>query len=67
VNAVEDSVKSVLMIGHNPNFSFFGEYLTGNGFSGMEPCGLLTIKFKNNWTEITQGSGTFASYYHPNH
>lgn len=65
VNEVDDSTTSALMIGHNPTLSFFGEYLTGNGFSGLEPCGLLTISFENDWNEISQGTGTFVSYYHP--
>ncbi len=67
VNALEDDVKSVLLIGHNPTVSFFGEYLTGSGFSGMEPCGLVTISLEMAWREVSQGAGTFVSYYHPNH
>lgn len=68
VNAIEDTAKSALLIGHNPTLSFFAEYLTGSGFSGMEPCGLVTIKFEDiKWSEISQSSGIFAAYYHPNH
>lgn len=67
LNGFEPSLKSILLIGHNPAISFFGEYLTGNGFAGMEPCGLLTITFESDWNEISQGSGNFVSYYHPNH
>ncbi len=67
VNEFEDNVKSALLIGHNPTLSFFGEYLTGNGFAGMEPCGILTIQFESSWNELSQGSGNFVSYYHPNH
>lgn len=67
LNGFGESAKSALMIGHNPAISFFGEYLTGNGFAGMEPCGLLTITFDVSWSEISQGSGNFISYFHPNH
>lgn len=67
LNGFENNIKSALMIGHNPTISFFGEYLTGNGFAGMEPCGLVTITFDVMWNEISQGSGEFVSYYHPNH
>lgn len=67
INQVEAGVKSALLIGHNPTMSFFAEYLTGTGFAGMEPCGFVTIEFQStNWVEISQGSGTFVSYYHPN-
>jgi len=67
LNEFDGSVRSALLIGHNPTISFFGEYLTGNAFAGMEPCGLLTITFDEVWSEISQGSGKFVSYYHPNH
>ncbi|MEP1096570.1 MAG: histidine phosphatase family protein [Cyclobacteriaceae bacterium] len=67
LNEFDGSVKSALLIGHNPTISFFGEYLTGNGFAGMEPCGLVTITFDVAWEEISQGSGKFVSYFHPNH
>jgi len=67
INEVEEPARTVLLIGHNPMISFFGEYLTGKGFAGMEPCGLVTITFENSWNEISQGSGSFVSYYHPNH
>ena len=67
LNQVEEGVQSVLLIGHNPTMSFFAEYLTGTGFAGMEPCGFVTIEFENtNWAEVSQGAGTFVSYYHPN-
>ena len=46
LNEIEESAKSVLLIGHNPTMSFFAEYLTGRGFAGMEPCGLVTISFE---------------------
>lgn len=66
INKIEKTVKTVLLIGHNPTLSFFAEYLTGTGFAGMEPCGFVTIEFESgNWAEISQGSGTFGSYYHP--
>ena len=68
INQVGDSVQSVLLIGHNPTMSFFAEYLTGTDFPGIEPCGFVTIRFEEvNWSEISQDSGNFVSYYHPNH
>lgn len=67
VNEAEASAKSVLLIGHNPTMSFFAEYLTGTGFAGMEPCGFVTIEFDGlKWSEVSQGTGTFVSYYPPN-
>lgn len=68
VNEVDSAVKNLLLIGHNPAFTFFSEYLVSTGIDGVEPCGLVTISFDNMaWNEISQGTGIFVSYYHPNH
>ncbi len=66
VNEIGPSVKTVLLIGHNPAITFFAEYLTGAGIENIRPCGLVTIRFKKTgWTRISQSTGIFVSYYHP--
>lgn len=68
LNGVDKSVREVAIIGHNPTITYFGEFLTGTGIGNMEPAGVVSIKFeKVSWEEISQGSGIFVSYYHPNH
>ncbi len=65
---ISDAHKSVAIIGHNPAVTYFGEYLTNSGIGNMEPSGVVTIKFdKLKWKEVSQGSGIFEEYYHPNH
>lgn len=67
VNEVDKKIKSVAIIGHNPTITFFGEYLTNAAIGNMNPAGVVTIKFeKMAWDEISQGSGIFKGYYHPN-
>ncbi len=67
INSTEGSKKSILLIGHNPTISFFSEYLTATTIGDMEPCGMVTIQFEDlEWEEVTQGTGTFVSYNHPN-
>ena len=68
VNRIESGVKTALLVGHNPSISYFAELLTASGIGNMEPCGLVIIRFEGmNWDEVSQGTGIFASYYHPNH
>lgn len=65
---ISDAHKSVAIIGHNPAVTYFGEFLTNSGIGNMEPSGVVTIKFdKLKWKEVSQGSGIFEEYYHPNH
>ena len=68
LNKVSNKHKSIAIIGHNPTITFFGEYISGSVIGNMEPAGVVTIKIdKLKWNEISQGTGTFAGYYHPNH
>lgn len=68
LNDVEKGHREIAIIGHNPTITYFGEFITGSGIGNMEPCGVVTIKFdKVGWEEISQGTGTFVSYFHPNH
>ncbi|WP_436517164.1 SixA phosphatase family protein [Ekhidna sp. To15] len=68
LNDISDETKSIAIIGHNPTITFFGEYLSGSIIGNMEPSGVVTIKIeKLKWKEISQGTGIFVSYYHPDH
>ena len=68
LNDISDRMKSIAIIGHNPAITFLGEYLSGSIIGNMEPAGVVTIFFeKLKWSEISQGTGVFQSYYHPNH
>lgn len=68
LNETSSSHKEVAIIGHNPTITYFGEFLTNSGIGNMEPSGVVTIKFeKLKWSEVSQGTGIFEGYYHPNH
>lgn len=68
LNELSEETNSVAIIGHNPTITFFGEYLSGSIIGNMEPSGVATIKFdKLNWGEVSQGTGIFVNYYHPNY
>ncbi|MEQ8629213.1 histidine phosphatase family protein [Ekhidna sp.] len=68
LNELSENHNEVAIIGHNPTITFFGEYLSNSIIGNMEPAGIVTIKIdKLNWSEVSQGTGIFESYYHPNH
>ncbi|WP_370090444.1 histidine phosphatase family protein [Ekhidna sp.] len=68
LNEIADAHKEVAIIGHNPTITYFGEFLTNSSIGNMEPSGVVTIKFeKLKWREVSQGTGIFEGYYHPNH
>lgn len=68
LNELSEDYSEVTIIGHNPTITFFGEYISGSIIGNMEPAGIVTIKLdKQKWSQISQGTGIFESYYHPNH
>jgi len=68
VNSLDEANQELVIVGHNPAISYFGEYLTNSGIGGMEPCSIVSIRLDDvKWAEVSQGDGIFLSYYHPNH
>ena len=67
VNNLDESVKSVAIVGHNPDISFFAEYLTRADIGGsMEKAGVVVVEFDSvKWAAITNKSGKFLHYYSP--
>ena len=65
LNGVSSSVQSVLIVGHNPDITFFGEYLTKHalGFS-METASVVAISIPDDlqWAEISENTCTFVAY-----
>ena len=52
------SLNCLLMVGHNPTLSYFGEWLTGEFNGHLDPCDLLAIGFDTEkWSEIGRGQG----------
>lgn len=66
-NKLEEMHDSVAIFGHNPDISFFGEYLTRADIGGsMDKAGVLILEFENQlWADITSKSGQFIGYHAP--
>lgn len=68
LNEIDKKNKQVAVIGHNPAITYLGEFLTGESIGNMEPSSIVTISYDlNEWSDLSQGSATFVSYYHPSH
>ncbi|WP_173830524.1 histidine phosphatase family protein [Emticicia sp. TH156] len=67
VNNLDEKVKSVAIFGHNPDITFFAEYLTRADIGGsMEKASVVAIEFEDvNWNEISNKSGRFLFYWSP--
>ena len=61
-----DQHAHVMLIGHNPGFSEFGEWFTGEAPDWLPTCGLLELELPvANWAAIEQGCATLLLYDFP--
>ncbi len=67
VNQLEESVKNVAIFGHNPDETFFSEYLTRSDIGDtLETSGVIVLEFENiKWAEVSSKMGKFIAHYSP--
>lgn len=66
VNNVPDELESVLIFGHNPDVSYFAEYLTHQNVGSMSKGSVAAITFDNlRWSEVAGRTGFLLFYVTP--
>jgi len=56
----------LMICGHNPDVSFFAEYLTNADIGSMSKGAVVTIEFNNlTWAQVSARTGKFISYDAP--
>jgi phosphohistidine phosphatase len=59
LNELSEDFNTVIIVGHNPDISFFADYLSSDDCGGsMSKATAIHLKFEDlNWPEISQKSG----------
>ncbi|MCF0058258.1 histidine phosphatase family protein [Dyadobacter sp. CY356] len=66
VNAIPAESEVVALFGHNPDITYFAEYLSGADLDSMSKGSLVIIEFDNlEWAEVSAKTGTFILYQSP--
>jgi phosphohistidine phosphatase len=67
VNQLDETVNVVAIFGHNPDVTFFSEYLTRADVGGsMDKSGVMILAFENiKWAEVSSKMAKFLGYYSP--
>ena len=62
VNALLSEVQSAMIVGHNPDVSYFAEFLTHESIGSMSKGEVVAITFVDNltWAEVSGRTGTVA-------
>lgn len=65
INALPESLKSVMLFGHNPGFSQLAYYLTGQPIE-MPTCSIVHIEIaQEKWQHIVADSGHLIHFDYP--
>lgn len=66
VTKIDDQLKTIMCVAHNPTVSYLAEYLTKAHIPSMETGGLAIISFDvRSWREVSEGNGSLSAYITP--
>lgn len=66
VTALPAAYTSVMLFGHNPDISYFAEFLTHQPVGDMDKGAVAAVAFEElNWAEVSGRTGTLAFYVSP--
>lgn len=66
VNTAPEACESLLIFGHNPDVTYFAEYLTNSRIDVMSKGSVVTIELENlTWAGVSANTGRFISYDAP--
>jgi phosphohistidine phosphatase len=66
INELDKNCKSVMLFGHNPDISYFAEYLTHADIGSMSKGAVAIIEFEGlEWPEVSGRTGQLADLISP--
>ncbi len=65
IHNLDDSISSVMLVGHNPGFTGIANYLLSEYFDNVPTCGIVAISFNSSWKDIKRNTGTLVFYEYP--
>ncbi len=66
MNNLDNTLNTVLLVGHNPGFTYLSNYLTNDCIDNIVTCGIVKIELEiEDWNEIIEGIGRKVFYIYP--
>ncbi|ADQ18455.1 putative phosphohistidine phosphatase, SixA [Leadbetterella byssophila DSM 17132] len=69
LNTIPDEIQNAMIVGHNPDISYFADYLTRDDVGGsMKKASLIHLGFEGfQWNELSQHLGGFINRLEGSH
>ena len=65
IKDVEESISSLMIVGHNPSMHEFSESFSGQFIEKFSTCGLASFEFDDKWANVCEDSGTLTEFKIP--
>ena len=66
VNSFDNSLNTILLVGHNPGLSYLAEYLTKQEIGELPTAGVISMLFElDSWDQISEGTGSLEWFIYP--
>ena len=66
ISKIDDTLNTVMLVGHNPTFTTLAYYLTHNPVDNIPTCGVFCVDFDaKKWQDITEASGKLDFFDYP--
>ncbi len=66
INGFDRAWSSVMMIGHNPGFTYLAEYLSKRELGNIPTSGVVNLEFEaDGWEELSGGAATVKWFIYP--
>lgn len=66
VNKLDNEYDKVILIGHNPSFTYLSDYLSDEEIGNIPTCGCVGLRFHtNDWGEVSKSTGDLEWFIYP--
>ncbi|OGU54559.1 MAG: phosphohistidine phosphatase [Ignavibacteria bacterium RBG_13_36_8] len=66
IKSLSEKYNTVMLIGHNPDLTYFANYLGDKRIDNIPTCGIVTIEFDTgSWRLVQPESGKIISFEYP--
>jgi phosphohistidine phosphatase len=66
INGLADNYDKVMIVGHNPTFTYIAESFCKKTIDNIPTCGVVNIEFDiDSWAEVSEGIGNLKWFIYP--
>jgi phosphohistidine phosphatase len=66
IYTINDVVNTLMLVGHNPSFTYFSHFIAKHNIHNIPTCGLFGVELNiTSWTKVKKNCGKLLLYEYP--